>query len=207
MSKKAKAREVGEAKLTNIDIAVYALYRLGGGASRVDTEEVAMECYRLAPDRFSWKLYPEYPDSEPGRSALFDARKPKKGGLVRGSKGKGMGWMLTPAGIDRVQLLLPQLEKLTAGEMQERSDRQLIQRYMNELEKHPAYQKFVKAGNCDGVKEYEFTDFLRCGLDSGARVIRDRLESVQTRAYGVGRNGIVEFLQLCEKRFANMLED
>lgn len=207
MSKKAEAREVGNAKLTNIDIAVYALYRLGGAERRVDTEEVAMECYRLAPDRFSWKLYPEHPDSEPGRSALFDARKPKKGGLVRGSKGKGMGWMLTPAGIDRIQMLLPHLEKIAAGDARERSDRQLIQRYMNELERHPAYQEFLKAGDCEGVKEYEFTDFLRCGLDSGARVIRNRLESVKTRAYSAGRNGIVEFLQLCEKRFANMLEE
>ncbi|TKJ28275.1 MAG: hypothetical protein CEE40_11935, partial [Chloroflexi bacterium B3_Chlor] len=73
-------------KLTNIDIAIYALYRLGGTERWVHTENVARECYILAPDRFSWELYPEYPAREPGRSALFDARKPKHGALVNGSK-------------------------------------------------------------------------------------------------------------------------
>lgn len=203
MSRKAEEREVGKTKLTNRDIAIYALYRLGGAEERVGTEKVAMECYRLAPDRFSWKLYPEYPDSEPGRSALFDAQKAENGRLVRGSKPKG--WMLTPAGIDRIRMLLPQLERIGVGEAQETSDRQLIQRYMNELEKHHAYQEFLRTGDCEAVKEYEFTDFLRCGVDSGPRVIRDRLESVKTRAYDAGRNGILEFLELCEKRFADML--
>jgi len=204
--KKAEAREVGNVKLTNIDIAVYALYRLGGAASRVHTEEVAMECYRLAPDRFSWELYPEYPDSEPGRSALFDARKPQSGALVTGSKGRGKGWMLTLAGIDRVKLLLPELGKLGVAEPQMRSDRQLMQRYLNDLERHPAYRKFALTGSCETVEDYEFADFLRCGVDSGSRVIRERLDRVRNRAYEAGRTGIVEFLRLCEARFENLMK-
>lgn len=113
--------------------------------------------------------------------------------------------MLTPAGIDRVKQLLPELEEFGAEGAQMRSDRQLMQRYLNELERHPAYRKFALTRSCETVEDYEFADFLRCGVDSGSRVIRERLDRVRARAYEAGRTGIVEFLRLCEERFANLL--
>jgi hypothetical protein len=81
-------------ELSNIDIALFALYRRGGAQHPIETEDVALECWRLAPEKFSWKKYPQYPESEPARSALFDAAKPKYGKLVRG-RNKRTGWMLT----------------------------------------------------------------------------------------------------------------
>lgn len=190
-------------RLTNIDIAIYALHRLGGGERRVHTEKVAYECYQLAPDRFSWELYPEYPAREPGRSALFDARKAKNGALVSGSKVKG--WMLTPAGIDRIRLLLPELERLTAGDVQEASHRQKVQAYFQELETHPAFQRYLVERSCDAIKAYEFTDFLKCTLDSGPEVIKDRIETARTRAHQAGKNAILDFLAACEERFVDLV--
>ena len=100
---------MGKSQLTNIDIAVYALYRLGGLERRVHTEEVAKGCYDLAPERFSWELYPEYPAREPGRSSLFDARKPKNGALVTGDQVKG--WMLTPEGVECLRASRARIER------------------------------------------------------------------------------------------------
>ncbi len=91
-----KSRSPKGRGLSNRDVAVYALEMLGGEAHLVDTEDVALQCWLLFPAKFSWKKYPEYPDSEPGRSGLFDAAKRQYGALVTGSKDGG--WMLTPSG-------------------------------------------------------------------------------------------------------------
>jgi hypothetical protein len=195
---------VTRAKLTNVDIAIYALYRLGGAERPIHTEKVAHECHELAPDRFSWELYPQYPAREPGRSALFDARKPKYGALVSGSKVEG--WRLTPAGIDRIRVLQPELEKLAAGDVEDVSDRQKVQAYFRELETHPAFQRYLSEKSCEGIKPYEFTDFLRCTLDSGPEIIKDRIETTRTRAHEAGRSAVLDFLAACEERFAGFVK-
>jgi len=40
--------------ITNIDIAVYALYCLGGTEKKVHTEKISEYCYQLAPSQFCW---------------------------------------------------------------------------------------------------------------------------------------------------------
>ena len=70
-------------KLSDIDIALYALYLLGGWQKRVHTEDIALRCYKLVPSKFSWVKYPQYPDPAPTRFALGDAKKKKYGMLVK----------------------------------------------------------------------------------------------------------------------------
>ena len=95
-------------ELTNIDIVLYALFRLGGYKHKVHTEEIAYEAYKLAKDRFGWRLTKfrelDFPDKEPVRISLMDAAKEKYGSLVEGrsgveSTGKQVdGWTFTPDG-------------------------------------------------------------------------------------------------------------
>ena len=47
---------MAQAELSNVDIAVYALFKLRGHERKLHTEEVAYEAYELAKERFSWKL-------------------------------------------------------------------------------------------------------------------------------------------------------
>ena len=63
----------------NWEIAVYTVYILGGVSKRIHTEEIAMKCYELAPESFSWIKYPKNADKEVARIALTDARKEKYG--------------------------------------------------------------------------------------------------------------------------------
>ena len=70
--------------LSDKDIAVYALYILGGWRQRIHTEDIALKCYQLAPSKFSWVKYPEYPDVAPARFALEAAKKPENRALVKG---------------------------------------------------------------------------------------------------------------------------
>ena len=47
---------MAQAELSNVDIAVYALFRLRGHERKLHTEEIAYEAYGLAKERFGWKL-------------------------------------------------------------------------------------------------------------------------------------------------------
>jgi hypothetical protein len=82
---------------SHVDLVVLAVYLCGGGAKAVDTEDAAVEAFRLAPSRFSWRKHPEQINLELVRVSLSDGKKPEKGALLDGS-GK-TGWTLTPAGL------------------------------------------------------------------------------------------------------------
>src|SRR3990167_5646274 len=76
-------------KISNWEIVVYVLHSLGGSLRFISTEDIAKKCFELAPDSFSWIKYPEYPDKEVVRRALFHAR--DEVALIRGRAGKGKG--------------------------------------------------------------------------------------------------------------------
>ena len=191
-------------KLNNIDIALFALYRKGGAQQPVDTEDIAIECWKMVPKRFSWKKYIEYPESEPARSALFDAAKPKYGKLVRG-KNKRTGWMLTVAGVEYIKDKLPDLEALVSGRREVVSQRRKQDRYFATLEREPAYKKFQGAKTCEVIPAHEFTQFLRCSLDSSPSVLRERIARVKALAREENREDFLEFLDNCEQHFSRML--
>jgi hypothetical protein len=201
-------------ELSNADIALFSLYRLGGAEHSVHTEDIALECFKLAPTRFSWKKYPQYPESEPAREALFDARRERGGKLVRRIDrdvrdptrrlGSRMEWMLTPAGVDYIKARLPRFEQLVK-KPERQAGRQETQKLLNELERHSAFRKFASTGGCETVEAYEFTDFLRCTLDSTPAKIREKLETLKTRAHDAQRAEILAFLDRCEQRFAELL--
>ena len=48
-------------KLSNAQIATIGVSRLGGDSRAVDAEDVALEVYKLAANRFGWRKYPERP--------------------------------------------------------------------------------------------------------------------------------------------------
>ena len=191
---------------TNPDIAVLALYRLGGAETRVHTEDVALECYRLAQPDFSWRKYPEHPDCEPARLALEDARKPKNGRRVsRTGTAREGGWMLTPTGVQWVREHGDQATEVL-GVADLRSERQYARRAVSELTSHAAFRRFASERTCEGVSEVEFVDSLRCTLNTSPKVLRARLEEEKTRATEVQAHDVVAYLVECENTFSRLLE-
>lgn len=75
-----------------------AVYLLGGASRHLDTEDVAVKAFSLAPTMFGWQKYPQFPNLELVRVALSDAKKRKNGALLSGSGREG--WRLTTAGLD-----------------------------------------------------------------------------------------------------------
>lgn len=88
-----------ETAVSNTDIVLVVLEELGGADRTIHTEYIAEAAWQQVPARFSWPRLQTYPDLDAVDVTLRAAK--KNDGLVAGSK-RG-GWMLTPAGIARVQ--------------------------------------------------------------------------------------------------------
>ena len=87
--------------LRQFEVAVWAVYLLGGASRSIDTEDAAVKCHELAPSLFSWQKYREQINLELVRVGLSDAKKAKKGGLLSGSGREG--WRLTSRGLDWIR--------------------------------------------------------------------------------------------------------
>lgn len=80
------------------EVAVAAIYLLGGAERSIDTEDAAVKCYQLAPTLFSWQKHKDQINLELVRVVLSNAKKPQNGALLSGSGREG--WRLTTRGLD-----------------------------------------------------------------------------------------------------------
>jgi hypothetical protein len=92
-------RPVFDATMSNTDIVLVILADLAGHDRLVDIEGIAEAAWQAVPARFSWPRHQQYPDLDAVDVTLRAAK--KNDHLVTGSKKEG--WMLTPAGIARVE--------------------------------------------------------------------------------------------------------
>ncbi len=95
--------------LTQAEVVTWAVYLLGGAQKRVDTEDVAIKVFGLAPKRFSWRKYPDQINLELVRVYLSAAKDVKHGELLVGS-GR-TGWSLTRKGLMWVRAAGAELPK------------------------------------------------------------------------------------------------
>lgn len=204
----------GTLNLTNLDLVVYALYRLGGASRKVYTEEVAWECYQIAPERFSWRL-PQFrnrgfPDKDIVRVALTDAAKPKHGRLVKGRygveiSGRGSdGWQLTPRGAKWILDYSLKIEGVLGTKSPEAAPRE-AQRFSRQIRKDPAFHVFLHDG-MQAVTSYMFTDFLGCSPDAPLDIIRSKFERVSASTQLVQDVEAINFLEECRKKFGQYFE-
>ena len=198
--------------LTNIDIVLYALFRLGGAEHKVHTEHIAVECFKLCKERFSWRLpeYRELVDKELVRVALMDTAKDKYGRLAVGRSGiesiskEVDGWTLTPSGAkwvvkqkDRIESTL----KVTPHE----SNRIDAVRFRRKLMEEPCYQKFLRNGSMKEVTRYEFTDMIGCSPDARPETIRKSFSRLRSRAEITGDLTILAFVDACREAFYDLV--
>lgn len=201
-------------ELSNIDIALFALYKCGGISKKIHTEHIAWEAYNLAKERFSWRL-PEFkgkgfPDKTPIRFALEAAKKKENGKLVTGRAGGDInrpeleGWRFTPEGAewikkneDRILQALkhgaPDMPKLEA------------ERFIKQLKNDPVFISFIKNRNLDSVSSYMFTDMLACAPDASKEIIKHKFEHLLTTATLVNDREIRQFLKACVTKFAELI--
>jgi hypothetical protein len=69
----------------NLEIVAVVLFLLGGDTKPVHEEDVAIKCYELFPEKFSWKKYPQFPDKMTPLFALEARRKSENGTIIEGN--------------------------------------------------------------------------------------------------------------------------
>lgn len=194
--------------LTNADVVLYVLYLLGGTRKKVFTEDIAKKSFELVPPRFSWRRYPEYPDIEPARKALMEARNQKtlitgRAGEVKGLKPSD-GWIFSPKGILWLEKNKTRIAK-ALGKKQKPINRTELSKKLSELESSTAYKRFLKDNGCFNIKHYEFTDFLNVSLDTPAFILHDRIDRIRAIAATGKREKLLDFIDRCEKQFSSLL--
>jgi len=202
-------------KLSNIDIVLFALHKLGGASRKVHTEHIAWEAYQLAKERFSWRL-PEFrdrfPDKSPVRFALEQAKKKEHGKIVTGRAGGDIfrpeleGWCFTPGGAEwirenesRIAKALkqktPDLRKLEA------------EKFVRELRADACFKLFQERGGLDEVSSYMFTDMLGCSPDATKDIIKRKFDRLLTTAKLVNDSELIKFLEVCSSTFSALLTE
>lgn len=104
-----------------MELVTWAVYLLGGDQKRIDTEEVAVRAFQLAPKRFSWRKYPEQINLELVRVYLSAAKKAEHGELLTGS-GR-TGWSLTRKGLAWLSSARSKLQAIGTSEPKRRESR------------------------------------------------------------------------------------
>ncbi|MEW6620916.1 MAG: hypothetical protein AB1422_16545 [bacterium] len=195
-------------ELSNVDIAVYALYLLDGWQKRVHAEDIALKCYNLAPSKFSWIKYPDYPDILVTYQALGDAKKPKYGTLVKGEserKNPPGGWMLTSNGFQWIKANKPRIEQYL-GRHIPMGDRLPADRKLKELFGTVAFRKFREYGEQAEISHPEFAESLVCTVNTKAEILNDRLAQLYSIAEELKKEEVKKYVNFCNSKFALLLK-
>jgi len=197
-------------ELSDRDIAIYALYTLGGWQKRVHTEDIALECYKLAPSKFSWVKYPQYPDPAPTRFALEAAKKPEHGELVKGESERKKtpksigGWMLTTTGIEWITINKERIERYLSSYIPI-GNRAPADRKLKELLNSSAYKKYLEFGEQAEISHAEFAESLVCTVNTSTEVLNDRMEQLYSIAEELKKEDVKNYINFCRRRFAKLL--
>lgn len=201
-------------QLSNVDIAVFALYQLGGVNRKVHLEEIASECHRLAPKRFGWELprFQAFPDKKAAYYALKDAEKPKLGALVErlGTREKSKGgqkFWLTERGAKWIKEDGERVASELNAESAAPTQRQQAEETLRVVKDKKAFVHFRAKGGVDGLTVYDLANFLGNMYETSPSAVRKKFADMKTKAELTDDAEISEFLLACEQapHFARLL--
>jgi len=182
------------------DYVLLALLNLGGDAAMVDIEDIAVEAYRLAPQRFKWRKY-DHPSLEAVRVALNDLNRRGAAMVLRG----GFGRMLTARGAERARSQATRFELTT----ELREDDALRRRATAELariESHPAYARW-RADGWTAVDAVDLADMVRCSVSTPPAAFLSRVQRMEAEAARWHRGELQQFMAEAADRLPRLLAE
>lgn len=178
-------------KIANWEIFVWALYQIGGSSQFVDIEDVALECFRIAPARFSWRTK-DLPDYKKCTKALQEAEKKHPQILVKTSD--SFARQLTAEGQRWIETNSKRLSRiLQRGVPVPEPKQRPTSRMMTEIERSEPFILWIETGVIPQEK-WRMADVLRCSPDSNPSIWTNRLESARSVAYSAEKKSILQFL-------------
>jgi len=169
-------------RLKKSDIAITALFELGGANSWVRTEDIAVSAWNIAPQSFSMDGYEQYPSVDKVRYTLGDAKKPPEE-LVDGDSRRG--WRLTPNGVARYKTLEP---ASVANHVP-----LSVANQFSRLRKSAAFQQW-KTG-AESVHPYVLAETVEVPADSQPSVVAYRVDFLLNDAIEAVDKEIEDFLR------------
>ena len=179
------------------EIATVALYLVGGQSAYVDTEDIAIKAYELAPEKFSWRKHRDRIDLEATRVALRHATEAADGPLVSG--GAASGWMLTPNGL---QLAARVGEQIPNAAPRRGSEDARLAAERDRIKSTAAWRKFA-AKELESINVHDFRLLLRVNEYFPPAKIRERISMLENAAQTDPQ--IVELLRELRARFEEEL--
>ena len=196
-----------EVSLNAKDIVIYALYVLGGYQRRVHTEDIALKCYEIAPARFSWTKYPQYPDIQPVRftlekcKPLVDGSSERKPSAKRKSPTTITGWLITNEGIQWIKINLNRIENQLISK-QSPTKRLVDNRRIKTLINSKAFGKYLADGEKAEISQAEFAESLVCTVNTAPDIISERIEQLHAAADLLNQDKVIQYLDFYRKHFA-----
>jgi hypothetical protein len=191
------------------DLVTYAVYFVGGRvAGDIVAEDIVAACYKLFPERFHLRGYPDWPDSTVVNKRWIDCRAK---GLLRGST--ATGFSVTPKGL----ALAEKIEAVLAGKKRQfiRNHKNKVSgetrtragRFIRALEQSDAFRQFSSEDNQRQISEFDFRNMLLCTMESSPSTLRSNLEQFTQSAALYERSDLLKFLDYCRGKFANLLTE
>lgn len=177
-------KRVREPSMThnNSELLLWALYTSGGANDWVDVEAVFVCAWRLAPERLSWRTYPEYPDYKKCSKALQELEDEKRSdhlGLV--ARKDRYTRKLTLAGVDWCRRWESHLGALYANGAVPQVATTANSKLISTARKSELFGRFLVGGASDFAL-WEMADLLRCQPESKLPIWQERCDALESAA-------------------------
>lgn len=180
-------------ELSNPDLFLYVLWKLGATGQYIDLEDAVAEAYRLAPSKFGWRTQ-QFPSDKTGEQALRDIAKQhgKEFVLVAENRhlqlsGEAVEWVQ-----DRLDMLQMSVEKGVMAGSERPSQRPLVE--LESVDWVRAYAKGVEVE----TGRINFAHVLHLTPDAGVRSWRERVNTLRSAAQRSQRSVVLDFLDRLE---------
>jgi hypothetical protein len=197
-------------ELANTDLVLLAMLIAGAGDDFIDLEDIAIEAYRLSPQRFGWRTKP-YPSDKLLVQAIADLERRHKDGRTLRGTGKAPARMLTAegrkaalrvgsrmAGIEfsDVAALIDHFEDASDdARLQAPAERRPAQADLTELRRHHTFQVWEdEGGDLSSLERWELLDAVSCLPDAPQTSVREQTEKLMAQAERWSDSEAIHFL-------------
>jgi len=181
-------------EIANWEIFLWALYQLGGSSQFVDIEDVALECFRIAPARFGWRTRKNLPDYKKCAKALQEAEEKSRRPKMLVKTPDAFARQLTVEGQQWIETNYKRLSRILQRETPVPEPKQRpTSRMLTEIERSQPFILWMETKSVPQEK-WRMAEVLHCSPDSSSETWNSRLESARSVAYNADRKIIIEFL-------------
>jgi len=187
--------------LSMSDLILFCIDKITSSGEICTFERLVAECYTRFPKVFSFKRYPQWPDS-----LKFDRplRTLREKGLIVGSIKDH--FLLTDFGRLKLAEVINNLQSESGLLKREppkkkSQSRSTDDRLIEYLKSDPYFQHYIKNPKELSMSEAEFRNILRCTLETPLRVVKQNLEYYKKVAKSYNEDELYNFLVKCGEKF------